>query len=333
MRRRLVRLAIAVLGGILLGAGGLVAFLVLSNPGPRFTEDWELMTSMPDARGETAVAVIPPHAYVIGGLTGLTPSATAAVDVYDARQDAWSQAPDLPQPRHHAGAAALNGILYVSGGGPSATDWTPQPTMWALDPGADAWREVAPMPEGRLGHRMLAVGDRLYVVGGVSGSAYVLIYDAGADAWSLGAPLAVPRDHLAAVAVGTEIWAIGGRSSRGNHANVDIYDTVADAWRAGPPLPEPTSGAAEAAVGTLIYVSGGEDPSGSGGIIDRHWQLDTTAGDRAAWAPLTPPPLTVHGAQGAVVDGRFLIIGGALRQGAFSSVSWTSATQAYPSRQ
>ena len=106
-----------------------------------------------------------------------------------------------------------------------------------------------------------------------------------------------------------------------------------DAWRPGPPLPEPTSGAAEAVIDGVIYVSGGEDPGGNGGVIDRHWQLDTGVDDRAAWAPLTPPPLAVHGAHGVAVDGRFLIIGGALRQGAFSSVSWTSANQAYPSRQ
>jgi hypothetical protein len=64
-------------------------------------------------------------------------------------------------------------------------------------------------------------------------------------------------------------------------------------------------------------------------VIDLHWQLDTTLGDAAAWQPLSPPPLAVHGAHGAAIDGRFVMVGGALRQGAFSRFSWTGANQAY----
>jgi N-acetylneuraminic acid mutarotase len=222
----------------------------------------------------------------------------------------------------------VDGTVYVSGGGPTAEDWSPQSMLWSLAPGADAWQALAPMPEGRLGHRMLSVEARLYVVGGVGSTGDVLIYDPTTEAWTTGAPMPATRDHLAAVAVGEEIWAIGGRSSGKNHIRVDIYNTETDSWRAGPPLPEPTSGATEAAIDGVIFVSGGEDPSGSGGVIDRHWQLDTR--DQAAgWQPLSPPPLAVHGAHGAALDRRFLIVGGALRQGAFSRLSWTISAQAF----
>jgi N-acetylneuraminic acid mutarotase len=201
--------------------------------------------------------------------------------------------------------------------------------LWSLVPGADAWQALAPMPEGRLGHRMLSVEDRLYVVGGVGSTADVLIYDPATNAWTTGAPMPTSRDHLAAVAVGEEIWAIGGRSSGGNHTRVDVYDTTSDSWREGPPLPEPTSGAAETAIDGVILISGGEDPGGSGSVIDRHWMLDTRSGSAAAWEPLSQPPLAVHGAHGAALDGRFVIVGGATRQGAFSRLSWTISAQAF----
>ena len=184
------------------------------------------------------------------------------------------------------------------------------------------------MPETRFGHRMVATDGRLYVVGGIGPTADVLIYDPATDTWATGAPMTESRDHLAVVAIGSEIWAIGGRSGGQNHTRVDIYDTSTDSWRDGPPLPEPTSGATEAAIDGVIFVSGGEDPSGSGGVIDRHWRLDTR--DQAAgWEPLSPPPLAVHGAHGAALNGRFLIVGGALRQGAFSRLSWTISSQAF----
>jgi hypothetical protein len=186
------------------------------------------------------------------------------------------------------------------------------------------------MPEGRLGHRMLAVEAQLYVVGGIGDTARVLIYDVAADTWTAGAEMPLPqRDHLAAVVVDGEIWAICGQAGGQNFTLVDIYDPRTDSWREGPPLPEATSGAAEGVVDGRIMISGGENPGQGGGVIDRHWQLNTTLGGDAAWEPLSPPPLAVHGAHGATLGGRFLIVGGALRQGAFSRFSWTGANQAY----
>jgi N-acetylneuraminic acid mutarotase len=326
--QRLVRVAIVVLLGIAIGAVAYVAFLVMTNPRPRDAVGWTFLAPLPSARGETAAAVADGRLYVIGGMTGLGGEASDEVAVYDSTRETWSDGPALPGARHHAASASLNGIVYVSGGVPPADVWTPQPMLWALNPLSPAWKEMAPMPEPRLGHRMVAVGDRLYVVGGIGSTAQVLVYDSATDTWTTGAPIPASRDHLAAVAVDSEIWAIGGRSGGHNHTRVDIYDTTTDSWREGPPLPEPTSGASEAVIDGVIFVSGGEDPGGSGGVIDRHWMLDTRA-QAPHWEPLSPPPLPVHGAHGAALDGRFLIVGGALRQGAFSRLSWTISAQAF----
>jgi N-acetylneuraminic acid mutarotase len=327
--QRLVRLLIVLLLGVVIGVGAYVGGLILTNPGPRDAVGWTLLAPLPSGRGETAAAVAEGQLYVIGGMTGLDGHGSAEVSVYDPVANAWEAAPHLPSPRHHAAAAAVDGTVYLSGGGPTAEDWAPQSILWSLAPGADAWQTLAPMPEGRLGHRMLSVEGRLYVVGGVGSTGDVFIYEPEADAWTTGARMPDPRDHLAAVAVGDEIWAIGGRSAGQIHARVDVYDTTSDAWREGPPLPQPTSGAAEAAIDGVILISGGEDPGGNGSVIDRHWMLDTRAGATAAWEPLSQPPLAVHGAHGAAVDGQFVIAGGATRQGAFSRLSWTISTQAF----
>jgi len=327
--QRVVRLALVVLLGIAIGVVAFVALLIVTNPQPRQAEGWTLLAPLPTARGETAAAVADGQLYVIGGMAGLDGQATDEVSVYDPASGAWTDGLALPDPRHHAAAAGLESTVYVSGGGPSAEDWTPQPTLWALDTLSQAWRELSPMPDPRLGHRMVAIDGRLYVVGGVGFTADVLIYDPVADAWSTGAPMPAPRNHLAAVVVDHEIWAIGGRSSSQIHTRVDIYDTTTDTWRAGPPLPEPTSGAAEAVIDGVIFISGGEDPRGTSGVIDRNWQLDARSGPTAQWEALSPPPLPVHGAHGAALGGRFLIVGGALRPGAFSRLSWTASAQAF----
>jgi hypothetical protein len=330
MRARFVRIVLIGLLGLSLTAVIYVAAMAIGNPAPRVAAGWTLLAPLPTARGETAAAVADEQVYVIGGMTGLAGGASAEVSIYDTVGDRWNVAPALPSPRHHAAAVGLNGTVYVSGGGPSAGDWTPQPELWALDAGGGAWRDLAPIPQGRLGHRMLAVDDRLYVVGGIGDTRRVLVYNVAADSWTARAEMpSPPRDHIAAVVVAGEIWVIGGRSGGENHARVDVYDPGTDTWREGPPLPEATSGAAEGVLDGRILISGGENPGQGGGVIDRHWQLDTTLGDDAAWAPLSPPPLAVHGAHGATVDGRFLIMGGATRQGAFSRFSWTDANQMY----
>lgn len=296
-----------------------------------------LLAEMPEPRGETAGAVAGDRLFVIGGMTGVAAQASAAVSVYDPVADTWVVGPALPEPRHHAAAVALDGAVYLSGGAASVTDGTPRAEVWMLAAGATGWRAVAAMPNGRFGHRMVTLAGRLYVIGGLpagdaatggGGPAEVptLAYDPDADTWSEGAPLPLNRDHLAVVAVGAEIWAIGGRAGGVNHQRVDIYDPATDEWRDGPPLPEATSGASEAVVDGMILISGGEDP-GAGRIVDRHWRLDTRAGVGATWQPLAPPPLTVHGAPGAALAGRFIVVSGSPRPGGQSSNAWTGVTQ------
>ncbi len=331
-RRRGTRLAIVILLGVVLGAGGFLALRVATAPGPRWAPGWELLAELPSPRGETATAVDGGLVYVAGGFTGLGFETTDLVSVSDAAANAWREGPSLPEPRNHAAATALAGIVFVSGGaGPSgaATD-----SFWALAEDG-RWERLEPMPGARSGHRMVTVGELIYVVGGNGGPAdgpgaagRTLIFDPTSNAWRAGAPLPVNRDHLAAVVVDDEIWAIGGRAAGRNHALVDIYNPITDTWRAGPALPEATSGAAEAILDGVIYVSGGEDPA-RGVIVDRHWRLDTGLGASAAWEPLTPPPLAIHGVAGAAIDGRIVIIGGSTRPGGESNTAWTGATQAF----
>jgi hypothetical protein len=60
--------------------------------------------------------------------------------------------------------------------------------------------------------------------------------------------------------------------------------------------------------------------------VDRHWSL-LTSDDLPQWRSLAPPPLTVHGAPGVVLDGRFVIAGGAARAGGQSNTAWSGLTQ------
>lgn len=336
--RRLLRTIAVVVGALVLLFGSLVAFLAATSADPRDAESWERLANLPRPRGEVATAVTTreldcgpgercprvERLYVVGGLAGLGRT-TDLVHVYDERTRGWSGAPKIPRPRHHPAAVATEGTVYVTGGSESATSWKPERDLWVLTPASRRWRALAMMPEGRMGHQMVALGRKLYVVGGRGGSA-VLIYDTASGKWSRGASMPVPRDHLAAVAAGRRIFAIGGRDES-VLARVDIYDPRRNRWLRGPVLPEPMSAMGAGLLADGIHVVGGEDPATlGGGVIDRHFRLDLEAG---TWTPAPLPVVPVHGAAAGVMEGRLVLAGGARRQGSLSVLGWTGITQAY----
>jgi hypothetical protein len=326
---------------VLLGlTAAAIVLLFATAPSPEEADAWSLGPPLPSARGELATAVVhaaecpaPPcpeleRLYVVGGLAG-PGRPQDGVARFDPTAGAWRDAPPLPSPRHHPGAAGLGGALYVSGGTADVRQpWSPESDFWRLEDGGASWERLPAMPEGRFGHRLVAWDGRLYVVGGMGPTSRVLVYDPGdpAAGWRTGAAMPGPRDHLSVVVVDGLIWAIGGRHPE-SLRRVDIYDPAADAWRPGPPLPAPTSGAAEGVVDGVVLVYGGEEPGLVGGrVFDRHWMLDTRVPE-PAWRPAPPPPLAVHGADGAVFQGRLVIVGGASRHGMLSVTAWTDVFQ------
>lgn len=327
--RRLIRFVVRVLVVVVAAIALAVVILRLTNPSPKASIGWDAQAPMPDARGETASAVVGDQLIVVGGLRGVT-TVSDQVSIYDVRRDRWARGPKLSVGgRHHAAAAAVDGRLYLSGGASSATDWTPRADLVSFDPD-DGWERVSELPEGRQGHAMVAIDDRLYVIGGVGDTDRTLIYDVSADRWGSGAPLPQGRDHLRAVVWNGRIWAVGGRDGEPTR-RVDIYDPEDDEWTFGPSLPESMSAMAVGVLRDELFVVGGEDPSFFGGHVSNdHFMLALEAPDgEPRWQRRPEPMLAVHGAAFGTSDRSLVIAGGASRNGALSIVSWTNVTQMF----
>lgn len=326
MARRIwpiVRNAGYVVGGFLVFLAIALIVLRVTNPDTRKATKWGQIANMPRARGEVASAGVGSKLVIAGGLYGIGRTSDD-VYIFDLARNEWTIARSLPAPRHHAAAAALGDAVFISGGAPGATNWTPMDTLWRAQPGLP-WRSRAPMPEGRQGHAMVALGGRLYVVGGEGPSDRTLIYDAKANRWTTGASLPAGRDHLRAVAWKGEVWAIGGRNG-GVTARVDIYNPMDDRWRPGPSLPRAMSAMAVGVLEDGLHVVGGEHPGVFGGkVIDAHFVL----ANNGKWGRAARAILPVHGAGYAVLARRLVLAGGAAREGLFSTVSWTPITQGY----
>jgi hypothetical protein len=300
-----------------------VVVLRLTNPRPKAQIGWFRLGTMRHARGELAGATVGDKLVVAGGLYGLGRT-SRDVDVFNITERQWVIGTPLPAPRHHAAAAGLDGWVYVSGGASSVVKWEPRREVWRSRPGG-AWEAVAPMPEGRVGHAMVAWSGRLYVIGGVGRTNSTLAYNP-AHGWSKAAPLPAGRDHLRAVVWGDEIWVIGGRRSHLSK-RVDIYTPRDDRWHSGPDLPKPMSAMAVGVLGGDLHVIGGENPSLiGGGVLTDHFVLRI---DEHRWNPRPRGMLPVHGAGFGTYQEGLYIAGGATRAGALSVLSWTGVTQLY----
>jgi len=291
---------------------------------------WTIAAPAPTQRTEVAAAAIEGKIYVVGGFN--KPSVQNALkfaisndaEVYDTASDSWSVTTPLPERRHHAGIASLNGLLYIMGGFTKSfmSIWHAIPTVYQYNPATKEWLELAPMPTARGALGVAIYQNRLYAIGGYDGkynSGAVEIFDPQTNTWSFGAPMPTPRDHLAAVTSGNRIYAIGGRPELDYHRNMGVveeYDPHTNQWRPRANLPTPRSGITAGAINEWIYVIGGE--SGDGTFTTNEAYHPATD----QWQTMTPMPTARHGLGSAVVDGRLYVIsGGPTPGGSFSQVN------------
>ncbi|MGH2472098.1 MAG: Kelch repeat-containing protein [Candidatus Limnocylindria bacterium] len=227
---------------------------------------WRRVAAIPTPRSEVAAAVFRGVIYVVGGFGG-----GDVVETYVA--DSWSAAPRYPLAVDHAMAAGVDTAgtpgLYVFGGNVNGA----AVARAFRFVGEQGWREIASMPGPRSQGAAVAIGSRIFIVGGAQSGRLVsptYVYDTAADRWTTVASIPTPRDHLAAAAVGGRVCAIGGRrlSMLQNLASFECYNPAADAWQSMPDAPTARGGLGAATVRDRLFVAGGEQPLGTFKEVD-----------------------------------------------------------------
>jgi N-acetylneuraminic acid mutarotase len=269
-----------------------------TTPGP-IALAWRRIADIPTPRSEVAAAAFRNVVFVVGGFGGAN-----VVETFAAGR--WSAVPAYPLAVDHAMAAGLDtqGVpgLYVFGGNQSGIP-TARSFRWFGDEG---WREIAPMPGPRAQGAAVALGDRIYVVGGAAADRLVAptyVYEAASNRWSQRASIPTPRDHLAGAALDGRACAIGGRklSMLQNLATFECYDPVADVWSKLPDAPTARGGVGAAVIGSRLFFVGGEGPAGTFKEVEIY---ETVAG---AWSKGPDLPNARHGL-GVVAVGSTLFV-------------------------
>ena len=289
-----------------------------SKTGPSEASEPSGPAELPVPRTEVAGATLGPWIVVVGGLTE-DGAASALVHLYDRKTNAWTAAPPLPKPIHHAAVVAAGERAWVVGGYTSGngTAWAESAAAWSLGIGDTTWREEPSLPSPRGALNAVSMPDgTIIVVGGVSGGtpvASTLVLRAGAASWEPGPDLAEAREHAAATVIDGRVFAIGGRvgSLESNKRSVESWDPAAGEprWRAEPPLQHARGGIAASG----RCVAGGEEPSGTIAPVE------CLRGDGSSWDVAATLERPRHGLAVVAVDRDLHVIGGGEKPGLFVS--------------
>ncbi len=297
-------------GAITSGPKGIVAAggLVAGGAATAIVEEydieldaWRLVAPLPTTRHSAAAVTVvvagdvdteEREGWLLGGQVG-SDIVDAGVRVRSTR-DYVRRLPDLPEPRFLAAAAALDDRIYVLGG----RNFTEATVGWAFDPETGSYEELPPLASLQNGPGAVAVGDRVYLIGGADGFGNSVAtnraWDPALHAWVELAPMTSARRDVAAVARGTDIFVIGGDNG-GPLQTVEIYDTVANSWRTGPLLPQPRRGAMAVLHAGKVHVLGGETTGGA--TAPSVLRLDD-----ASWTTLSGSVAVAYGAAFSLHD-------------------------------
>ncbi|MBI4054847.1 MAG: hypothetical protein HY402_01795 [Elusimicrobia bacterium] len=246
---------------------------------------WEVATALPEfvGLGLHLSAAQQGTIYVMGGTNLFGPRNTvyyASVQP-DGSLGNWQSATSLPkQLMAHAGTVHGNRI-YVLGGianGVGAVD----SVFWSEiqpDRSLGEWHSAPPLPAKLFGHQAVAVGSRLYLIGGTQGGSLFtgqglpngnvsagvyrasILGDGSLGAWEAQSSLPLGLTLFRAQAVGSIIYSMGGFD--GQRVWNGIYfasvgeDGTLGVWNELAALPQGLLALASASDGNFVYALGG----------------------------------------------------------------------------
>ncbi len=225
-------------------------------------------------------------------------------------------------------SAQIGDVVYCIGGyTANATGGLHSAVVQSYDISANTWTTLTSMPEAMAFSAAAAVGNYIYVFGGLDSTntvrATVYVYDTVANTWDSGAvetPLPTGRFSYSAAAVGAKIYLGGGLTATTTSVSANYsdafyeYDTVAHAYATLPVLPHTRRCHAFVADGNNVYLVGG------------YWYDQTQTGDACkkdlddlhvintssptSWTALASLPSKIAGHSAVVLSGKIYVPGG-----------------------
>jgi hypothetical protein len=276
-------------------------------------DSWASKAPMHQARGGLGVAVVNGKIYAIGGSTEKgewsisgsvgTGGVVGTNEEYDPALDTWVLKTPMPTPRIGFSIVIYQNKIYCIGGAtktPRIGAPTRTEVIEAYDPATNTWKTKTPMPTRRDNYAIIEYQNKIYFIGGTTGSNYTTglplytglneVYDPTTDTWETKTPMPTAKVAEANVVNG-KIYFIGG--SPNNTLN-QVYDLATDSWAIKTPMPTEAYGAS-IIIDNKIYVIGGSYSGSQFYTLNQIYDPETDK-----WSQGAPPP-SVGVRQGSAV--------------------------------
>jgi N-acetylneuraminic acid mutarotase len=245
--------------------------------------------------------------------------------------------PPLPEPVTDNAVASLKShghvTLFSLMGVGSTKAWDAiTNTAYVLEPGAEKWSPLHPVPGsvGRIAAAAVGARDHIFLFGGYVVDSRnrgrvvpdVNVYEPLSRRWARGEDIPVPvGDSVIGVYRDRYIYLVGGRSNDGVVPNVQVYDGQKNKWAQGTPIPgSPVFGHAGTLVDdTIVFVDGAyKNPANSPLFVpsDECWMGKINHHDptKIEWSKLPSHPGAARyriSAGGSEKDHKIYFAGGA----------------------
>jgi N-acetylneuraminic acid mutarotase len=219
-------------------------------------------------------------------------------------QPVWRKRTGIDTPRDDFASAVVDGEIWAFGGMTGARG-TRLRSSEIYDTRTDTWRYGPDVPEGLASFEAAAVGDDIYVFGGLDertrASDFSAVLDTTTRRWTALPPLPHVRYAHDVDVLDGKVYVMGGEAGGRYVAAVDVFDPVAGTWSRAADMIQPRASLDMVPVGQVIYVLGGWDVSEP---TDR-MQVYDPAADR--WTESTPLPQPMSRGGAAEADGRIWV--------------------------
>jgi hypothetical protein len=223
--------------------------------------------------------------YVTGGINGgilereeafFNVGTLKSGEVLDLATMQWSALPEMAARRDSHGMAAVDGKLYVIGGGDNHNVLNALESGEVLDLATMQWSVLPKMASRRSGLGMAAIDGKLYVTGGRDGMHRVLncgeVLDLATMQWSALPKMASRRCGHGMAAVDGKLYVTGGGDGCKALNSGEVLDLATMQWSALPKMASQRSRHGMAAVDGKLCVTGGvlngQELCTSGEVLD-----------------------------------------------------------------
>ncbi len=237
-----------------------------------YAQTWSL-DSLPSGKTIfTAGMTVVGDKLVIGGGIDETLISSDRAFVYDVSENTWTEG-ILSAPREILAAVTVDDKAIFVGGGEWQNGYVPSRMIDIYDDATGQW-STDTLPNAQLGLALAAVGDKVYIAGGLDSNSnetdLMLIYDPATGIFEQDS-LPIPTSYATLVTIGSKLFLI-------TNEKYLIFDPSTHNWEvADLPVPHTTFGGAVLTPTELWIIGGVPNRIDIYNIADGTWKVENTA--------------------------------------------------------